>query len=103
MDADFLKALCAPARLKILRRLIELAPADVGEIADGLTLDRSVVSRHLKVLEEAQIAFSRKEGRRVVYELDGPAIMRRLAGMAAAFAPLVPTCCPGPGESRRRR
>jgi len=101
IDADFLKALCEPARLEIVRRLIKLGPADVGEIAEGLPQDRSVVSRHLKLLEQADVAIRRKDGRRVVYELNGPAIMRRLGDMTAAFRPLIPLCCPGPRKAQQ--
>lgn len=101
LDAGFFKAFCEPARLEIVRRLIKLGRADVGEISDGLPQDRSVVSRHLQVLEQAGIAASTKEGRRVFYELDGPAIMGKLAAMTDAFAPLVATCCPGPKRKAR--
>jgi DNA-binding transcriptional ArsR family regulator len=95
MDAMFFKALCEPARLEVVRRLIKLGRADVGEIADGLPQDRSVVSRHLALLEQAGIAFSVKDGRRVLYELDGPAMLQKLEGMSSIMRALQPMCCPG--------
>ncbi len=101
LDADFFRAFCEPARLEVVRQMIKLGRADIGEIADGLPQDRSVVSRHLQVLEQAGVAVSAKEGRRVFYELDGPVIMNKLAGMTDAFAPLVATCCPGPKRKVR--
>ena len=101
LDADFFKAFCEPARLEVVRQMIKLGRADIGEIADGLPQDRSVVSRHLQVLEQAGVAVSTKEGRRVFYELDGPVIMTKLAAMTDAFTPLVATCCPGPKRKVR--
>lgn len=101
LDADFFKAFCEPARLEVVRQMIKLGRADIGEIAEGLPQDRSVVSRHLQVLEQAGIAASSKEGRRVFYELDGPIIMMKLAAMTDAFTPLVETCCPGPKRKVR--
>lgn len=101
LDADFFKALCEPARLEVVRQMIKLGRADIGEIADGLPQDRSVVSRHLQVLEQAGLAACSKEGRRVFYELDGPTIMTKFQTMMDAFAPLVPSCCPGPQRKVR--
>jgi DNA-binding transcriptional ArsR family regulator len=96
LDAEFFKALSEPSRLKVVRRLIRLGRADIGAIAEGLPQDRSVVSRHLQALEEAGLAISGREGRHIYYELDGPAILKKLGAMAEAFAPLVPVYCPGP-------
>jgi ArsR family transcriptional regulator, nickel/cobalt-responsive transcriptional repressor len=102
MDTTFFKALCEPARLEVVRRLIKLGRADVGEIAEGLPQDRSVVSRHLAVLEQAGIAFSDKEGRRVLYELDGPAMLQKLEGMSAIMRSLQPMCCPGGAKKSKK-
>jgi len=96
LDAEFFKALCEPSRLEVVRGLIKLGRADIGDIAKELPLDRSVVSRHLQILEQAGITVSSKEGRRVFYELDGPAIIDKFGTMMAAIAPLVPICCPSP-------
>lgn len=101
LDADFFKALCEPARLEVVRQMIKLGRADIGDISEGLPQDRSVVSRHLQILEDAGIAASSKEGRRVFYELDGPRIMAKLGAMTDAFAPLVSVCCPGPTRKTR--
>lgn len=102
LDADFFRAFCEPARLEVVRQMIKLGRADIGDIAEGLPQDRSVVSRHLQVLEQAGIAASSKEGRRVCYELDGPVIMTKLAAITDAFTPLVDICCPGPKRKLRR-
>lgn len=98
LDTEFFKALCEPSRLEVLQAMIKLGPADVREIAAESPLDRSVVSRHLQVLERAGLAVKRKEGRHVIYQLDGPAIMAKLGAAMSAIEPLVPLCCPAPGK-----
>lgn len=98
LDTAFFRALCEPARIAVLRRLIEIGRADIGTIAAGLKQDRSVVSRHLKVLADAGIVLCTRKGRTVLCEIDGPAILRRFSALTAAIAPLVPLCCPGRPE-----
>jgi DNA-binding transcriptional ArsR family regulator len=59
-------ALASPVRLEILAMLAgkELC---VCEIAENLNRERSVVSRHLMMMEQAGILNSRSEGKRVIY------------------------------------
>ena len=92
LDAEFFKALCEPSRLEVIRAMIKLGPADVGEIAGQTPQDRSVVSRHL---HRQGLAISHKEGRHMIYQLDGPAILEKLGRAVAAAEALVPLCCPG--------
>lgn len=101
LDAAFFKAFCDPTRLEVVRRLIKLGRADIGAIAEALPQDRSVISRHLQILEHAGVAVSTREGRQVFYELNGPVIVDRLAAMRDAAAPLVEICCPGPARKSR--
>lgn len=95
LDAGFFKALCDQSRLDIVSTLIRIGRADISEIANHCPMDRSVVSRHLKILEAAGIAVSQKQGRRVFYELDGPAVVAKLRGTTDAIEPLISLCCPG--------
>jgi DNA-binding transcriptional ArsR family regulator len=95
LDAEFFKALCEPSRLEVIRAMIKLGPADVGDIAGQTPQDRSVVSRHLQVLQRQGLAISHKEGRHMIYPLDGPAILEKLCCAVAAVEALVPLCCPG--------
>lgn len=94
IDTAFFRALCEPSRLEVVSAMVKLGRADITEIAKQTPLDRSVVSRHLQILEQAGLAVSQKEGRQVFYELDGPAIMDKFKSSMAAIEPLVPLCCP---------
>jgi DNA-binding transcriptional ArsR family regulator len=42
----------------------------VGKLASGLSVTRSAVSQHLKVLREAGLVVDREEGTRRVYRID---------------------------------
>ncbi|MCC5996911.1 MAG: winged helix-turn-helix transcriptional regulator [Oceanicaulis sp.] len=95
LDTAFMSALCEPARCEILRRLILNGRSDIGAIASGMPQDRSVVSRHLQVLERAGVVSGAKVGRATYYEIEGPAVLAKLEALADAFRTLIPSCCPG--------
>jgi len=94
LDTRFLKALTDPTRVKIVKKLILLGACDVTTIARGLSQDRSVVSRHLNTLEQARITTSRKEGRQVIYDLDGPYIVEKVSLILEAVQPMATLCMP---------
>ena len=94
LDTKFLKALTDPARIQIVKKLILLGACDVSTIAKGLSQDRSVISRHLATLERAGIASSRKMGRRVMYDIDGPYIVKKVTLILDALQPMAELCQP---------
>lgn len=100
LDSDFLRALTEPSRLELLKVLMRSGPADVGAIASHLPQDRSVVSRHLKLLSDAGIVRSRRDGRHRIYEVDGASFIasfERVLGRARALAEV---CCPPSASSQ---
>jgi len=94
LDTNFLKALTDPTRVSILKKLIVLGACDVSTIAKGLSQDRSVISRHLATLERAGIMCSRKTGRHVMYDIDGPYIVAKVKLILAALEPMTELCIP---------
>lgn len=103
LDTPFLRALAEPARLEVVKVLLKRGAGDVATIASELPQDRSVVSRHLRVLEEAGVVRSRREGRHRHYELDGHALVTRFETLASHVRRLTEICCPpesGPEEAR---
>lgn len=64
------KALAHPARIAILRVLIQRQACVCGDIVDELPLSQSTVSQHLKELKEAGIIQGEIEGVRVCYCID---------------------------------
>ncbi|NPV14270.1 winged helix-turn-helix transcriptional regulator [candidate division WOR-3 bacterium] len=76
-------ALAHPVRLEILALLAQgqgcLCSGNemcVCEIAPHLERDRTVISRHLAILERAGILESRQEGRKVIYRIADPRVLQ---------------------------
>ncbi len=70
IDSDFVKALTEPARIEILKLLILDGVSDVKTLAEKMPQDRSVISRHLSLMEKAGLLTAMKEGRHRVYSVD---------------------------------
>ena len=74
--AGLAKALAHPARVAILRRLIEHGECVCGEIVSGLPLAQATVSQHLKVLKTARLIQGEVDGPRVCYCVNPKAVKR---------------------------
>jgi DNA-binding transcriptional ArsR family regulator len=96
LHGELFRALCEPVRLELIVHLTAHGRSDIATIAAAFPLDRSVISRHLALLQEAGLLRRAKEGRRVFFELDGPAIVARLSAILERFQAIVPHCCPAP-------
>ena len=77
IDSDFIKALAEPVRIEILKFLILGGSCDVKTLAEKLPQDRSVISRHLAMMEKAGLLKAKKEGRHVIYSLDGESTLQK--------------------------
>ncbi len=65
---DALKALGEENRLSIVRLLLKRA-SNVNEIAESLKITQYNVSKHLRVLREAGLLVTEKQGQQRVYSL----------------------------------
>lgn len=79
-----IKALAHPARLAIVRALLQADRCCCGDIVRDLPLAQSTVSQHLKVLRQAGLIRGEIEGPRSCYWLDRDAF----ASVAASIATL---------------
>ena len=68
--AKYAKALSHPARVAILKLLIQKQACICGDIVDELPLSQSTVSQHLKELKEAGLIQGDIEGATVCYCID---------------------------------
>ena len=66
--ADLLKVLADDTRLAVMQRLLD-GPKHVGEINEGLGIEQSLLSHHLKVLRDAGLVMAQRDGKAVLYEL----------------------------------
>ena len=78
--ARYAKALAHPARVKIMRFLVESEECMAGAIFDEIPLAQSTISQHLKVLREAGLVHGEVDGPRICYCAD-VARIERLQGL----------------------
>src|ERR1700730_16672089 len=64
-----LGALGDPTRRAVFERLSD-HPSAVGDLAELLPVSRPAVSQHLKVLKDAGLVASQRDGNRHIYSLD---------------------------------
>jgi DNA-binding transcriptional ArsR family regulator/uncharacterized protein YndB with AHSA1/START domain len=76
MDEVF-KALADPSRRKLLDRLFKRDGQTLGELCRGLDMTRFGVMKHLRVLEEAGLIATRRDGREKLHYLN-PVPIRRI-------------------------
>lgn len=108
--ADGLRALGDETRLQIARLVAE-QPRSTKELAELLRLSDSAISRHLKILEGADVVTKERDGYFVLYRLRPQRIgelgltLRRTLGLTPAASgpvPALPVAAVG-GQATRRR
>ena len=101
IQAEFLKTLASPRRLRILHRLAD-GPVSVARLASDLGISQPNASQHLAVMRNAGVVDAERDGREVRYRIADPEIIvacgivrtvlerrfGRLAALAVATPPL---------------
>jgi ArsR family transcriptional regulator len=104
IQAEFLKTLASPRRLRILHRLAD-GPVSVARLASDLGISQPNASQHLAVMRNAGVVDAERDGREVRYRIADPEIVvacgivrtvlerrfGRLAALAVGTAPVEPT------------
>ena len=94
LDSKFFKTLSEPIRVQILKFLMLNGRADIGTIAEHMPQDRSVISRHLNLMQEAEILISSKEDRHVYYQINGKPFLEKVLDISEKINKCVKECCP---------
>ncbi|MBB4700924.1 ArsR/SmtB family transcription factor [Sphaerisporangium siamense] len=81
MEIEVLKALAHPVRLGIVRRLAAEPDICACDFTDEFEVSQPTISAHLKVLREAGLVTTRREGTTICYSL----VPETLAGLAATL------------------
>lgn len=81
-EADLLKTIGHPVRLKIVAGLIE-NECCVKDIWECLDLPQPVVSQHLSILRNRGIVTSKREGNRTHYQVSSPVAKNIVASCMA--------------------
>jgi DNA-binding transcriptional ArsR family regulator len=93
--AEVFRALSVPSRMQILLLLKSSGPLPVKTIAETLDMTSPAVSQHLKVLRQAGLVQSERQGYFVPYAVDAEALSD-CCGM------IVRVCaCPGPSGAAK--
>lgn len=66
--AEILKVLADETRLSVVRQLMA-GPKHVGEMNENLHVESTLLSHHLKVLRDAGVVQSERDGKAVLYRL----------------------------------
>ncbi len=69
MDAVF-KALADPARRRLLDRLQARNGQTLGSLCEGMEMSRQAVTKHLAILEEANLVATQRHGREKLHFLN---------------------------------
>ena len=86
LNPRIFKALSDQTRIQLLSCLAKCCrPCSVSEIAECCDVDFSVVSRHLKVLEDADLISAEKDGRTVWYQVRYAELVQMLRALADAI------------------
>lgn len=86
-SSDVFRALAHPLRIRICAIIDDKNPACVQEIYDALKIEQSVASQHLRILRQANLVRTRREGKFVYYLLDYNRMENagKIAGLFAGY------------------
>jgi ArsR family transcriptional regulator, arsenate/arsenite/antimonite-responsive transcriptional repressor len=88
--APLLKAIADPVRLRLLSLVASHTEGEacVCDLNDAFDLSQPTISHHLKVLRDAGVLVSERQGTNIVYSL-APDFSRRWSAIGASLAGLV--------------
>jgi len=93
-DSKFFKSLSESVRQQLIKYLLLNGRSDISTIAKHLPQDRSVISRHLQLMQEAGILICEKEGRFVYYSINGQEFLAKVESLVNQIRACIPICCP---------
>ena len=70
VSSELLRALAHPLRLKILAFIDSQKTINVNQIYTSLSLEQSIVSQHLRVLRQADLVKTERDGKFIHYSVD---------------------------------
>ncbi len=87
-DLHFLAALADPVRLSFVRQLADCDAVCACDFSECCTVSQPTISHHLRVLREAGVVVSERQGTNIVYSL-APDFGRRWREIGAGLAGLI--------------
>ncbi len=87
-DVRLLSALADPVRLSFVRQLVANDGICACDFSECCTVSQPTISHHLKVLRDAGVVTSERQGTNIVYSL-APDFSRRWSDIGTSLAGLV--------------
>ena len=81
-DDELWSAIADPSRRRVLDLLVRNGEASASWLAGRVPFSRQAVSKHLVILEQAGLISRRKQGREVLYQVDGDRLDQASRAMA---------------------
>lgn len=81
-DDDLWAAIADPSRRRVLDLLVQRGDASASWLAAQVPFTRQAVSKHLVALEQAGLVGRRKQGREVLFRVDGDRLDQATRAMA---------------------
>lgn len=94
LDSKLFKALTDPTRTQILKFLMLNSRADISTIANHFPQDRSVISRHLHLMNESGLLIAEKETRHRFYSINGEKVLCEFETIVHNLKACLHVCCP---------
>lgn len=89
IDFEFYKVLFEPVRSEIMKYLAVNGSKSIKEIAGNFTQDRSVISRHLELMNRYGIVSKTKRSRSILYELNNDYVIEKFVSTTDSLKKLV--------------
>lgn len=90
---EIFKILSEPIRVELLKHLAIHGPSDISTIAGHFNQDRSVISRHLKMMNKAGILILTKSSRCSIYQVDGIEFLLKMESVVEDIKELLKYAC----------
>ena len=74
LSSEILRALAHPLRIKILEFIDQHDTINVNKIYNNLKLEQSITSQHLRILRQAGIVYTKREGKFIYYKINYPRV-----------------------------
>jgi Predicted transcriptional regulators len=90
---EIFKILTEPIRIELIKYLAINGPSDISTIAGNFKQDRSVISKHLKMMNKAGILILTKSSRHSIYEVDGMELLLKMESIVEDMKILLKYTC----------
>lgn len=81
ISSEILRALAHPLRMRILEFIDQHKLINVNRIYSSLNLEQSITSQHLRILRQAGLVETEREGKFIHYKLNYPRLHNTVAAI----------------------